>query len=61
MQQWEDLPQEVTGRRKSAKNAAESDFGMCSELLGDETVCDDDQSSLFCEACRKWFKSEQQM
>ena len=64
MQQWRDLPQEMTSRRKGAKKADDGGITITVDspdgagaAFGAE--CAEDE--LFCEACRKWFKSEQQM
>jgi hypothetical protein len=63
MQQWRELPQELTGRRKSSKKGEEG--GVADPLLDASTAAAEDrdcaEGDLFCEACRKWFKSEQQM
>ncbi len=64
MQQWRDLPQEMTGRRKGAKKADDSGINITVDssdaaAAAAGTECVEDE--LFCEACRKWFKSEQQM
>jgi hypothetical protein len=66
MQQWRELPQEMTGRRKNAKKTDDGDVAVpVDALMGARSAVVEDGSTvegdLFCEACRKWFKSEQQM
>jgi hypothetical protein len=66
MQQWREFPQEMTGRRKNAKKSDFADVAVpISPLVAASSAVVDDitsvESDLFCEACRKWFKSEQQM
>ncbi len=64
MQQWRELPQEMTGRRKNTKKEGSAALPM-DPLLDASKVVNEEQDfvdgDLFCEACRKWFKSEQQM
>ncbi len=66
MQQWQELPHEMTGRRKSAKKGEDGSAGLVIDrvLLAPKAADDSaefTEGDLFCEACRKWFKSEQQM
>jgi hypothetical protein len=62
MQQWKELPEEMMGRRKGSKKA---DAVGAAELLLDAAACEGEEVSVeqdfFCEACKKFFKSEQQM
>ena len=62
MQQWHELPEELMGRRKGSKKA--DSVGLADLPLdaaafeGEEALVEQD---FFCEACKKFFKSEQQM
>lgn len=62
MQQWKALPEEMMGRRKGSKKA---DGVGAAELPLDAVACEGDEAfveeDFFCEACKKYFKSEQQM
>ncbi len=62
MQQWKQLPEEMMGRRKGSKKA---DVVGAAELPLDAAACEGDEvyveQDFFCEACKKFFKSEQQM
>ncbi len=64
MQQWRELPQEMTGRRKGAKKVEDGGIAITIDASDAAEVAaggECAESELFCEACRKWFKSEQQM
>lgn len=64
MQQWRELPQEMTGRRKGAKKVEDGGIAITVDASDKAEVAAGGESAeteLFCEACRKWFKSEQQM
>jgi hypothetical protein len=62
MQQWKELPEEMMGRRKGSKKA---DAVGAAELPLDAAACEGEEvfveQDFFCEACKKFFKSEQQM
>jgi len=60
-QQWSELPQEMTGRRKNAKKAEDDDVAIDVSFDAAEGDGGCDAEEPFCEACRKWFKSEQQL
>lgn len=64
MQQWRELPQEMTGRRKGAKKVEDGGIAITVDASDAAEVAaggECAETELFCEACRKWFKSEQQM